>query len=220
MTGIQAFNIFSGVYAVPTLLLVKLCELISTSLFKCAFHLMPAAVMVYFTVNLQVEDYKPTNHYILDLRPEYGNDIIEITHDIFQSFTYHLQFFRRPKRRGQKRKVVKKSGWRLHFVRPKKKTRRKATHNLEQRSADVVNGSDTELSEYSSSHQPERQDYYFYSSSDYSTSAHTSQEMLIQDPPLPDTDDVDDFMYIKLKGQSKYLASLPDGRVIPSALLS
>ena len=104
-------------------------------------------------------------------------------------------------------------------MRPKKKTRRKATHNLEQRSADVVNGSDTELSEYSSSQQPERQDY-FYSSSDYSTSAYTSQEMLIQDPPIPDTDDLDDFMCRKFKGQSKYLASLPDGRVIPSALLS
>ena len=75
-------------------------------------------------VNLQLGYYQPANHYILDLRPEYGDDIVEIATAIFQSFTDQLPFLTKTKRRhrrGQIKKFTKICGWRPQIIRQRRK---------------------------------------------------------------------------------------------------
>ena len=122
--GVRTFGMFSGVYAVPTIILMKLCYFISTSIFKHAYSIGVAVTTVLCMVNLQLGYYQPANHYILDLRPEYGDDIVEIATAIFQSFTDQLPFLTKTKRRhrrGQIKKFTKICGWRPQIIRQRRK---------------------------------------------------------------------------------------------------
>jgi len=121
--GVQTLEMFSGVYAVPTIILMKLCCFLTKSIFKHVYMVGMAITTVICMVNLQLGYYQPADHYILGLRPEYGDDIVEIASSIFHSFTDQLPFLLKAKRRfrrGQMRKFIKKRGWRLVYQRRRK----------------------------------------------------------------------------------------------------
>ena len=147
--SVRALEMFSGAYAVPTIILMKICYLMSTSLFKHVYSIGVAVTTVLCMVNLQLGYNQPANHYIFDLRPEYGDDIVEIARIIFQSFTDQLPYLTKPKRylrRGKIRKFIKKRGWRPQMVHQ----RRKVFQRSIRRPADtpvVINSSSTIVSQ-------------------------------------------------------------------------
>ena len=86
MLGIQAFDLFSGVYAILFAHFMLLC-------FSNIFMVLGNYCTVYGKLTLGYN--QPANQYIL---VEYGNDIVDIASAIFQNFTYHLPFLKNTKR--------------------------------------------------------------------------------------------------------------------------
>ena len=210
MLGMQALHLFNRVYAIPFLLI--LCYSISTSVFKHVYNIGIVATTILCMVNLQL-GYQPANHYILDLRPEYGDDIVEIASAIFQSFTYQLPFLKKTKRRlrrGQTKRFIKKRGWRLHMVHPRRKTCRRnicKTHIVDSNPTILLQ--DLPLQAV-----PE------FVSAEYFTKCTVSCEAFAVAGSTEETDVIsDDIMPLEFKQRSTFLASVSDEILIPEAQL-
>ena len=92
-------DIFSGIYAVPTIILT-LCQFILTSLLKLIFSVVIAVRAFLCVINVQLGYYQRVgnHHYILDLRPEYGYDILQVTSTVLRGFIIFLSCIRKIKR--------------------------------------------------------------------------------------------------------------------------
>ena len=206
-SSVQILEMFSGVYAVPTIILMKICCFISSSIFKCVYGIWAAVFTVLCMVNLRLGYHQPANHYILDLRPEYGDDIVEIASAIFRSFTDQLPFLTKTKRRDRRGKIktfIKKRGWRPQMVR-KRKVRRRNSHikflrrPVTSLTCDIIS-------------QP--------STSDKASSELCAQEKLIMAGPVQDMDTtVHNIESPKVPGQSNIMVEF-DGKFIPGASIN
>jgi len=212
---IPALDLFSGVHAIFLLLL---CYFISTSIFKHVYSIGTTVSTVLCMVNLQLGYNELANHYILDLRPEYGDDIVEITSAIFQSFTYQLPFLKHTKRRlrrGQTKRFIKKCGWRLQMVRSRRKTDRSIIHKTA-----FVAVDSSHMKVLSQGLQlgalPE-----VASASKCTTKSSVSLEPLEIVGPIEETDKTNkDIIPLKFQGQSAFLAGVSDTKKKPEAQLT
>ena len=210
--SVRALEMFSGAYAVPTIILMKICLLIPTTLFKHVYSIGVAVTTVLCMINLQLGYNQPANHYIFDLRPEYGDDIVEIARIIFQSFTDQLPYLTKTKRhlrRGKIRQFIKKRGWRPQMVRQ----RRKAFQRSIRRPADtpvVTNSSSTIKS----------QDLPPVSVQESTTDATSTvpHGMFDLRGPVQDLDTMVDYEPREFLGQSSCILESPSGTLLPEAL--
>ena len=135
-----------GGYSIPTIALANIIQLVMTTLTELSSKCVHGGLqMVLLTVlgamQLQVgpsddkeaggepPDTVVQNHYIFDLRPQYGSDIIEMFHNVLKNnWPTTLAHFRKYHKRS-KRKFVFMSGWRPKLVNLEHKKRSRPKKN-------------------------------------------------------------------------------------------
>lgn len=132
--------IIRGGYCVPTMALANVCQKLTEISLKCLYSINAPLLTVLGMIQLQTRSPDGTrevenvqNHYIFDLRPEYGSDITKILHDVLKNnwLDLELSFRRKRRNRPKGKKYILKSGWRPVLVEDQKKKRNK--HSLSAR---------------------------------------------------------------------------------------
>ena len=155
-----------GGYSIPTIALANVSQLAMTTLTKfsysCVNIIVEMVLMVIGATQLQVKqsdneeakeepDTVVQNHYIFDLRPQYGSDITEMLNNVLDNvlksnWPATVKPYIRTYRKRSKRRFVFMSGWRPKLL--NKKQTRKTLHlansvnckQSEQLSSNSVNG--------------------------------------------------------------------------------
>ena len=136
-------DFIGGGYSIPTIALANISQLVMTTLTdfssNCAYGGLRVVLWTVLGITqLQVRpsdgeeareeppDTVVQNHYIFDLRPQYGSDIIEMFHDILENnWPVSLVPHFRKHRKRSKRKYIYMSGWRPKLVNLERKKRTK-----------------------------------------------------------------------------------------------
>ena len=125
-----SFIPFLGKYSIPTIALANLSRLLVTTMtqltMKCLYTPGEVLWTVLSATQLGVRGSRVDtaeglsddiyNHYIFDLRPEYGSDIAVILFDVLKTNCQITEPYFITKRRRRSRRFIKKCGWRLELV--------------------------------------------------------------------------------------------------------
>ena len=135
-------GLVGGGYSIPTIALANISQLVMTTLTEFSSNCLQGGLQVVLLPVLgltQLQARSPDgeedrqdlpdtvvqNHYIFDLRPQYGSDIIEMFYDVLENDwpASMVAHFRKHRKRS-KRKYFLMSGWRPKLVENKKRTKK------------------------------------------------------------------------------------------------
>jgi len=207
--GSQRESFIRGGYSIPTIALAGICRLLLNNLSKCLCNLRVALLTVLNVIQLRVrspdEDDTPEgsrsttvqNHYIFDLRPEYGYDITKMLGNVLDNnWPSQIPYFRKRRKRPKSPKFILKRGWRPELVKKDKKQR-------------TSNNALCPMATGTTNHQRSTSSLF------HSTGTVVDNSQLFQlqerfdlEPPIQDTDQDVDVIAPRFEGQSTCIRSM------------
>lgn len=190
-----------GKHVIPTILLANVSQLLLSTSKECLYGLREAVSNVLGIIRLQTrpsvgdathDDTSDVvhNHYIFDLRPEYGSDVKEMLYNVLKN--YQLPYFiRKLRKRPKPRKYIVKCGWRRELVNSE---RRRGTRKSTINSNKTINQSSLQAASFTSA------------STMNNTQDMDKEEKFELVPPIQDTDkEVSGIEFPVCTGQTTYV---------------